>query len=39
MVIEPVRKAGLLGLLASWTPLEETLPEIDDPEVEPEDVV
>ncbi len=39
LVIEPVRKAGLLGLLASWGPIEETLPEIEDPEVQPEDVV
>ena len=31
LVIEPVRKAGLLGLLASWSPIEETLPEIGDP--------
>jgi antitoxin VapB len=30
LIIEPVRKAGLLGLLAQWEPLDETLPEIED---------
>ena len=31
LVIEPVRKRGLVALLKSMTPLEEQLPEIDDP--------
>ena len=39
LVIEPVRKAELLGLLASWTPVKETLPEIEDPDVQPEDIL
>jgi antitoxin VapB len=39
LVIEPVRKRGLLGLLASWEPLDEAFPEIEDPDVEPENVL
>jgi antitoxin VapB len=39
LVIEPVRRAGLLGLLASWTPIEEPWPEIDDPDIALEDVL
>ncbi len=39
LVIEPIRKAGVLGLLAGWEPLDVTFPDIDDPEVGPEDVV
>ena len=31
LVIEPVRKRGLVALLRSMTPLDETFPEIDDP--------
>ena len=31
LVIEPVRKRGLIALLKSMKPLEEQLPEIDDP--------
>ena len=31
LVIEPVRKRGLVALLKSMKPLEETFPEIDDP--------
>jgi len=31
LVIEPVRKRGLVGLLATMQPLDEGLPEIDDP--------
>ena len=31
LVIEPVRKRGLVALLKSMTPLEEAFPEIDDP--------
>ncbi|CAN5685759.1 AbrB/MazE/SpoVT family DNA-binding domain-containing protein [soil metagenome] len=39
LIIEPARKAGLLGLLASWEPLDETLPDPEDPDIEPEDVL
>jgi antitoxin VapB len=39
LVIEPVRKRGLLALLKSWGPLEESLPEIDDPAPAPERVL
>ena len=31
LVIEPVRKRGLVALLKSMKPLEEGIPEIDDP--------
>jgi antitoxin VapB len=31
LVIEPVRKRGLVALLKSMKPFEEQLPEIDDP--------
>jgi antitoxin VapB len=31
LVIEPVRKRGLVALLKTMKPLEETFPEIDDP--------
>jgi antitoxin VapB len=31
LVIEPVRKRGLIALLKSMKPLEESFPEIDDP--------
>ena len=29
LVIEPVRKGGLLALLATWEPLDEDFPDID----------
>ena len=31
LVIEPMRKRGLLALLKTMKPLEENVPEIDDP--------
>jgi len=31
LVIEPVRKRGLVALLKSMKPLEEDFPEVDDP--------
>ena len=31
LVIEPVRKRGLVSLLKSMTPLDEEFPRIDDP--------
>ena len=31
LVIEPVRKRGLIALLKTMKPLEERFPEIDDP--------
>lgn len=31
LVIEPVRKRGLIALLKSMKPIEERFPEIDDP--------
>jgi antitoxin VapB len=36
LVIEPVRKRGLVGLLKSMKPIEERFPEIDDPVPAPE---
>lgn len=38
LIVEPVRKAGLLGLLAQWQPLDEAFPEIDDAPAPAEDV-
>lgn len=39
LVIEPVRKRGLLALLATMKPLGEDFPDIDDPAPEPENVL
>lgn len=39
LVIEPVRKRGLVALLKSMKPLDEDFPEIDDPVPEPERVL
>ncbi len=38
LIIEPVRKQGLIALLDSWEPLDEELPVIDDPPPEPTDI-
>jgi antitoxin VapB len=39
LVIEPVRKRGLVALLKTMKPLGEDFPEIDDPAPAPEDVL
>jgi antitoxin VapB len=39
LVIEPVRKRGLVALLKTMKPLEENFPEIDDPAPAPETVL
>ena len=39
LVIEPVRKRGLVALLRSMKPPEETFPETDDPVPAPESVL
>jgi antitoxin VapB len=39
LVIEPVRKRGLLELLKTMKPLREEFPEIDDPIPAPEKVL
>ena len=39
LILEPVRSRGLSGLLASWEPLEESLPDPDDPPPAPRDVL
>jgi antitoxin VapB len=39
LVIEPVRKRGLLALLKAMKPLDEEFPAIDDPVSEPERVL
>jgi len=36
LVIEPVRKHGLLALLKSMKPIDEHFPEVDDPVPRPE---
>lgn len=39
LIVEPVQRPGTLAeLLASWEPLEEEFPEIEDPPVKPEDI-
>jgi antitoxin VapB len=38
LVIEATRPKSLLDLLASWEPLDEEFPEIDDPPPEPFDL-
>jgi len=38
LIIEPAPKGDLLELLASWEPIDEDLPEIDDPLPEPVDL-
>jgi antitoxin VapB len=38
LVIEPVRKRGLLALLASMTPIGEAFPEIEDNAPAPEQI-
>jgi antitoxin VapB len=35
LVIEPIRRKSLIELLDSWDPIDEELPEIDDPPPEP----
>jgi antitoxin VapB len=35
VVLEPIKKHGLLELLDSWDPIDEEFPEIDDPPPEP----
>ena len=39
LIIEPVRKRGLLALLKTMKPVNEAFPEIDDPVPPPEDVI
>jgi antitoxin VapB len=39
LVIEPVRRRGLLGLLETMKPLDEKFPEIDDAPPPPEEVL
>jgi antitoxin VapB len=38
LVIEPVRKRGLVALLKTMKPIEPGIPDIDDPLPKPEDV-
>jgi antitoxin VapB len=38
LIIEPVHKHGLAALLDSWEPLDEEIPEIDDPPPAPKDI-
>jgi antitoxin VapB len=39
LVIEPMRKRGLIALLETMEPLEDAFPEIDDPVPAPEKVL
>jgi len=39
LVIEPLRKRGLIALLKTMKPLQEEFPEIDDPVPSPEKVL
>ncbi|MFY9624434.1 MAG: AbrB/MazE/SpoVT family DNA-binding domain-containing protein [Rhodoplanes sp.] len=39
LVIQPVRKRGLVALLETMKPLEESFPEIDDPIPAPENAL
>jgi antitoxin VapB len=39
LVIEPVRKRGLVALLKSMRPIEDAFPEIDDPVPTPERMI
>ena len=38
LIIEPVPKKSLLELLATWEPMEDDFPEIQDAPVEAEDI-
>lgn len=38
LILEPVRKKGLLALLDSWEPLDEDFPEIEDEPPESKDI-
>jgi Virulence-associated protein and related proteins len=38
LIIEPVRRKGLLALLASWNPIDDDLPDVEDTPVVPKDV-
>lgn len=38
LIIEPLRRDGLLGLLAQWEPLDEEFPPIEDAPVQAEDI-
>lgn len=38
LIVEPTKRQTLLGLLATWEPLEEDFPEIEDAPPEPVDL-
>ena len=38
LILEPVRKRGLVALLDSWESIDEALPEIEDQPTVPEDI-
>ncbi|WP_395830930.1 antitoxin [Elstera sp.] len=38
LIIEPVPPSGLLALLASWQPMAEDIPSIEDAPSQPEDI-
>lgn len=39
LILTPIRKNRLLDLLASWTPLEDTMPEAEDLHTQPRDAL
>ncbi|MFM1987186.1 MAG: hypothetical protein RJA99_143 [Pseudomonadota bacterium] len=39
LILTPIRKHALRDLLASWTPLEDTLPEVEDLPPQPRDAL
>lgn len=39
LILEPIRKNRLLDLLASWEPLDEGLPEVEDAPPQPRDTL
>jgi len=36
LIVEPIRKAGLLGLIGNWDPIDDALGDIADPPAAPE---
>jgi antitoxin VapB len=39
LILTPIRKHKLRDLLASWTPIEEALPEVEDLPTQPRDAL
>ncbi len=39
LILTPIRKNKLRELLASWVPMDDVLPEVEDPPPQPRDVL